>query len=160
MWSVLAWLDRNLEKTIIIAAYSTCAGIIAVEVFRRYVLSEQAPWSTTVPAYMFLWLTWIGAAHGAKIRAHLSFGEVRDRLPRNVQFVLMQIFYGVGLLHLQFDNQSVVPGTDTIPQWWFYSATPVGWLLLVFRVLQNVVKDCISMRTGAPLLVGSGLAAD
>jgi TRAP-type C4-dicarboxylate transport system permease small subunit len=172
MWGVLAWLDRNLEKSVIIAAYSTCAGIIAVEVFRRYVLSIQAPWSTTVPAYMFLWLTWIGAAHGAKIRAHLNFSEVRVRLPRRVQFVLMQIdnalflilasiviYYGFGLLQLQIDNQSVVPGTDTIPQWWFYSATPVGWLLLVIRVLQNVVKDCIAMRDGTPLDLGGGLAA-
>jgi C4-dicarboxylate transporter, DctQ subunit len=172
MRSILGWLDRNLEKTLIIAAYSTCASIIAVEVFRRYAMSAQAPWSTTVPAYMFLWLTWIGAAHGVKIRAHLNFSEVRIRLSRKLQFVLMQIdnvlylilasvviYYGFGLLQLQIDNQSVVPGTDTIPQWWFYSATPVGWLLLVFRVVQNVIKDCIAMRTGAHLDLGGGLAA-
>lgn len=166
MMGILSWLDRNLERVVIIVAYTACAGIIAEEVFRRYLFSEQAPWSTTIPAYMFLWLTWIGAAHGVKIRAHLSFAEVRTRLPRPMQFGLMQldnllflalasviIYYGTDLLFLQYDNASVVPGTDTIPQWWFYSATPVGWGLLCIRVIQNMVQDVIAFRSGGPLVV-------
>lgn len=170
---LLGWLDRNLERTIILAAFTTCAGIVAVEVFRRYVLAQQAPWSTTVPAYMFLWLTWIGCAYGVKIRAHLNFAEVRNRLPRNVQFVLLQIdnalfillaaiivYYGTDLLAIQIQNASIVPGTDTIPQWWFYSATPVGWSLLVIRVVQNVIEDVTAMRTGAPLKVRGDMTVD
>lgn len=170
---LLSWLDRNLERTVILVAYTVCAGIVAVEVFRRYVLSVQAPWSTTIPAYMFLWLTWIGCAYGIKIRAHLNFGEVRARLPRKVQFALLQldylffillacviVYYGIDLLKLQIDNGSVVPGTDTIPQWWFYSATPVGWTLLVFRVIQNMLEDVNAMRTGAPLRISGDLKVD
>ncbi|MGE3915695.1 MAG: TRAP transporter small permease [Hyphomicrobiaceae bacterium] len=173
MRELLGWLDRNFERTIILAAFTTCAGIVAVEVFRRYVLAQQAPWSTTVPAYMFLWLTWIGCAYGVKIRAHLNFAEVRNRLPRNVQFVLLQIdnalfillaaiivYYGTDLLAIQIQNASIVPGTDTIPQWWFYSATPVGWSLLVIRVVQNVIEDVTAMRTGAPLKVRGDMTVD
>ena len=37
------WLDNNLEKWILVVAFASCAGIIAVEVFRRYILKEQAP---------------------------------------------------------------------------------------------------------------------
>lgn len=164
MRAILTWLDRNLEKTVILTAYTTCAGIVAVEVFRRYFFSMQAPWSTTVPAYMFLWLTWIGAAHGVKIRAHLSFSEVRAALPRKAQFLLMQldnllflvfativIVYASDLLKLQWDNGSVVPGTDTIQQWWFYLATPVGWSLLCVRVIQNMIQDFTDMRAGEAL---------
>ena len=166
MRAVFAWLDRNLEKTVILAAYTTCAGIVAVEVFRRYFFSMQAPWSTTVPAYMFLWLTWIGAANGVKIRAHLSFSEVRAALSRKSQFLLMQIdnllflafativiVYASDLLKLQWDNGSIVPGTDTIPQWWFYLATPVGWSLLCVRVVQNMIIDFSDMRSGATLKI-------
>ena len=166
MRTVLSWLDRNLEKTVILTAYSVCAGIVAVEVFRRYFFSVQAPWSTSVPAYMFLWLTWIGAAHGVKIRAHLKFSEVRAALSRNTQFVLMQIdnllflvfativiYYASDLLTLQMDNGSIVPGTDTIPQWWFYLATPIGWSLLCLRVIQNMIEDISDMRAGETLKV-------
>jgi TRAP-type C4-dicarboxylate transport system permease small subunit len=173
MRAVLVWLDKNLEKTVILVAYSICAGIVAVEVFRRYFLAMQAPWSTTVPAYMFLWLTWIGAAYGVKIRAHLNFSEVRNVLPRNFQFVLMQIdnllflalativiFYATDLLMIQWDNGSVVPGTDTIPQWWFYLATPVGWSLLCLRVVQNMIEDVIAIRSGEPLKVQGAMMGE
>lgn len=172
MPAALSWLDRNLEKIVILAAYTTCAGIVAVEVVRRYFFAVQAPWSTTVPAYMFLWLTWVGAAYGVKIRAHLSFGELRAVLPRGVQFALMQldnllflalasviIYYGFDLLVLQYDNASVVPGTDTIPQWWFYSATPVGWGLLCFRVVQNMIEDIRLMASGQPMKLGGEMKA-
>jgi TRAP-type C4-dicarboxylate transport system permease small subunit len=173
MRAALVWLDKNLEKTVILVAYSICAGIVAVEVFRRYFLAMQAPWSTTVPAYMFLWLTWIGAAYGVKIRAHLNFSEVRNVLPRNFQFVLMQIdnllflalativiFYATDLLTIQWDNGSVVPGTDTIPQWWFYLATPVGWSLLCLRVVQNMIEDVMAIRSGGPLKVQGAMMGE
>ena len=71
--AVYRWLDLNLEKTVLVLAYAGCAGIIAVEVFRRYVFDAQAPWSTFVPSYLFLWLTWLGASYCVKLRNHLVF---------------------------------------------------------------------------------------
>jgi len=44
-----------------------------------------------------------------------------------------------------------VPGTDTIQQWWFYLATPVGWSLLCVRVIQNMIQDFADMRAGDAL---------
>jgi TRAP-type C4-dicarboxylate transport system permease small subunit len=167
--SVLRRLDNNLEKIFLIIAFATCTGIVAVEVFRRYVLFEQAPWSTTVPSYLFLWLTWLGAAYCVRIRAHLNFGEVRDLLPRTWQFVLMQfdyalyvlfgavvIYWSYDLVALQYNLESIVPGTDHVLSWWFYSATPVGWGLLIFRVAQNVVEDVKAYRSGVPLKLRGG----
>jgi TRAP-type C4-dicarboxylate transport system permease small subunit len=166
----LHWLDVNGEKTVLLLAYVTCAAIVAVSVFRRYVFSEQWAWSTSIPAYMFLWLTWLGAAYGVKIRAHLSFGAFRAVFPRRVQYCLMQLDYllflglasvvivnSYDLLLLQYMNVSVVPGTDNVPSWWFYSATPVGWAAIVVRVLQNAWQDFRAMRTGAPLIVAGSM---
>lgn len=158
------WLDENLEKYVIIVAFAACAGIIAVEVFRRYVLNQQAPWSTYIPSYLFLWLTWLGCAYCVKLRNHLSFGEIRDRLSRRTQYVLMQvdyvlfltfgciaIYYSAGLVSMQYEFESIVPGTDDVPSWIFYSATPVGWSLLIWRVAQNAVEDYRDFKSGAPL---------
>ncbi len=160
----LRWLDWNLEKIVLVTAYATCTLIIAVEVFRRYVLSLQAPWSTTIPSYMFLWLTWLGAAYCVKIRAHLCFNEIRDRMSRKWQYVLIQIDYALYVLFglvviywsgdlvlLQFNIESIVPGTDDLPSWVFYSATPVGWSLLIFRVAQNVIEHARDFRRGRPM---------
>lgn len=167
----LRWLDQNGEKVLLLLAYALCAGIVAVSVFRRYVFSEQWAWSTSIPAYMFLWLTWLGASYGVKIRAHLSFGAFRAVFPRHVQYALMQldyllfvglatvvIYYSYDLLVLQYLNLSVVPGTDNVPSWWFYSATPVGWAALVIRIAQNAWQDLRDLRSGAPLRVSGKLA--
>lgn len=166
----LRWLDVNLEKWILILAYTTCAGIVFVEVVRRFFFSVQEPWSTTVPAYMFLWLTWLGCSYAVKVRAHLRFTEVRERFPVAVRYALMQldyvlfivfgvvvIYWSIDLLELQIMNESVVPGTDNLPSWWFYTATPVGWSLLLFRVLQCAVEDFLDMLKGRPLRTGGAL---
>ena len=80
--AVLRWLDANVEKIFILVCYVTMAGIIFVEVFRRFVFNEQVPWSTTVPVYLFLWIVWLGCAYNVKIRAHLRFDELRLRQRR------------------------------------------------------------------------------
>ena len=169
--NALRWLDQNLEKTILVSAFAVCAGIVAVEVVRRYVFKLQAPWSTTIPSYLFLWLTWIGAAYCVRIRTHLCFGEVRDRLPPFWQFVLIQsdyvlylvfglvvIYWSYDLAALHYNIESIVPGTDDVPSWIFYSATPLGWGLLLFRVAQNVIDDVRDFRAGKPPQVRGTLA--
>ena len=172
--TILCWLDKNVEKFVLVIAYAVCAGIVAVEVFRRYVLKEQAPWSTFVPSYLFLWLTWLGASYCVKLRAHLVFNEIRDRLSRNWQYFLMQldyflflvfgsivIYWSFDLVQLHFEMDSIVPGTDDAMSWWFYSATPVGWTLLLIRVIQNIVIDYKDFTSGAPIKVkGQGLVEE
>lgn len=170
--TVLRVLDRNLEKICLFVAFAACAGIVAVEVLRRYLFAEQAAWSTTIPSYMFLWLTWVGAAYAVRRRAHLCFTEVRDRLPRGAQYALLQIDYvlyavvgGVAiywsgdLLALQYQNESIVPGTTDVPAWWFYSATPAGWSLLLVRCVQNAIEDFSAMSSGRPLRLRASLGS-
>ena len=172
--AIVHWLDRNAEKFILVIAYALCAGIVAVEVFRRYVFGLQAPWSTFVPSYLFLWLTWLGASYCVRLRAHLVFNEIRERLPRGWQYFLMQmdyvlffvfgsivIFWSFDLVALHFEMDSIVPGTDDAMSWWFYSATPVGWTVLLIRVVQNIVIDFKDFTSGAPIKVkGQGLVEE
>jgi len=160
---VLRWIDQNIEKIVILICYVTMAGIIFVEVIRRFVFQSQAAWSTTIPIYLFLWVTWIGAAYNTKIRTHLRFDEVRIRLPYGGQFAclcldtflwilfgVIVIVYSLEQVQLSHDNFAIVQGTDDVMQWWFYLATPVGWALLIFRALQNFWEDLRTFRAGEP----------
>ena len=52
----------------------------------------------------------------------------------------------------------IVQGTDNVLQWWFYVATPAAWVLLLFRVLQNLWDDVKLFRAGKPLLIQNTLA--
>jgi TRAP-type C4-dicarboxylate transport system permease small subunit len=165
-FSVFGWLDRNLEKSIILVSYVTMAGIIFVEVIRRFLFSVQAAWSTTIPIYLFLFVTWMGAAYCAKNRTHLSFSEVRTRLPYKGQFAclildavswislaVIVIVYAIEQVIIAYDNFAIVQGTDDVLMWWFFTATPIGWTLLIFRTLQNLWADLKTFWRGDPFVL-------
>lgn len=163
---ILRWLDENLEKSIMFGNYVLMATIIFVEVLRRFFFNAQSSWSSTIPIYLFLWIVWIGCAYNVKIRAHLSFDELRTRLSRKGQYACLVtdgvlwiifsctiIYYSVEQVQLSHDNFSIVPGTDDVMQWWFYLATPVAFVLLIFRVLQNMFVDWKRFRSGAQMKI-------
>ncbi len=84
-----------------------------------------------------------------------------DRLRSYLIFGVVVIYWSFDLVALHFRISSIVPGTDTVPSWWFYSATPVGWSVLLFRVAQDVVQDVRAFVSGEPLITqGSFLAID
>ena len=162
--ALLKWLDRNIEKLVIFICYSSMAGIVFVEVIRRFVFSQQAAWSTTIPIYLFLWITWIGASYNVRIRTHLKFDEIRVRLPYNIQFLLqvldavlwilfgvIVVIYSTEQVQLAKENFMIVQGTDNVLQWWFYIATPLAWSMLIIRVIQNLLEDIKSFINREPL---------
>ncbi len=171
--AVLNWVDRNIEKIVILICYVSMAGIIFVEVIRRFVFQSQAAWSTTIPIYLFLWVTWMGAAYNTRIRTHLRFDEVRVRLPYAGQFACLcldaflwivfaaiVIFYSVEQVQLSYDNFAIVQGTDDVMQWWFYLATPIAWGLLVIRALQNLWQDIAAFRAKEPFTLQTSILGD
>jgi len=151
--SCLQWLDRNIERLIIIISYSAMAGIIFVEVIRRFFFGLQAPWSVQVPIFLYLILAWVGAAYNAKTRSHLSFNALRMIMGRRVKYcctvfdylawVLLScvvIYVTIEQVQINRDNFSMILGTE-IMTWYFLTATPVGWALILYRVTQNFIKD-------------------
>ena len=170
---VLKWLDENIEKSIILVSYVLMTAIIFVEVIRRFAFGQQAPWSSTIPIYLFLWVTWIGCAYNCKRRSHLRFEEFRMRLPYSGQFFclvvdhlvwigfsILVIYYSMQQVQIAYDNFAIVQGTDDIMQWWFYTATPIGFGLVIYRVLRNLADDIRRYRNNEPMMVNIGVGAD
>jgi C4-dicarboxylate transporter DctQ subunit len=136
----LRWLDRNAERTLILIAYSAMALIIVYAVFERFVFKSMVPWSTAIPIYLFLWVTWIGCSYNVRKRTHLVFNDIRLRMPYGGQFACMCstrccgscsasscLYYTIEQTRLVEMNFAIVQGTDNVMQWWFYLATPVAW---------------------------------
>ena len=164
--SALRWLDRNAERSLSLMAYSAMALIIVYAVFERFVMKTQIPWSSSIPIYLFLWVTWMGCSYNVRKRTHLVFNDIRLRLSYGAQFACMWldallwlVFAGIVLTftieqtRLVEMNFAIVQGTDNIMQWWFYLATPLAWALLVVRVLQNLRDDIRRFRERQPFLV-------
>ncbi len=166
-------LDRYLEPTAMFFIYMTIAMIIFVEVIRRFVFNVQAPWSTTLPPYLFLLLTWIGCAYNVKLRTHLSFGEVRAMMPPTGRLAMsfldallwyaMAVIVIVATLRLTVNSASnfqFLLGTDNVMRWWFYICVPASWVVLYARVLENLLQDIRNYRAGQEFGLTNDLARE
>ena len=166
LMNCVRWLDKNAERVLILVAYSTMALIIVYAVFERFVFKTQIPWSSSIPIYLFLWVTWIGCSQNVRKRTHLVFNDLRLRMSYRAQYaclVLDAVLWAVfGLVVLNFTieqtllvemNFAIVQGTDNVMQWWFYLATPVAWSLLLVRVAQNLWDDTVRFRGNHPFLI-------
>lgn len=158
-------IDRHLERTVMVWTYLAIAAVIFVEVIRRFVLSEQAPWSTTLPPFLFLIMTWFGCAYNVRLRTHLAFAEVRMNLPRAGQMMCLILD---AVLWLSFcwivivtstrvtansaSNFQILLGTDHVLQWWFLAVVPISFLILAARVLENLLEDIAKYRSGETLI--------
>lgn len=165
LFKALPLLDRHLERSLMVAVYLAIAGIIFVEVIRRFVFSVQAPWSTTLPPYLFLLLTWFGCAFNVKLRAHLSFTEFRNRMSRGGQLACLvldnALWLGMAWIVItttmrltanSASNFQILLGTDHVMIWWFVILVPLAFIILAARAVENMIEDLRRYREGAPLI--------
>lgn len=175
MWiyKKVPWLDRHLERTIMVYSYLAIALIIFWGVIDRFIFSSQQPWSTTIPPLLFMIMAWFGAAFNVRLRTHLSFAEFRTLMPRSGQMacltldaILWFIFSVIVLVTttrvtaLSASNFQIVLGTDNVMQWWFLITAPLAFVLMAARVFENFFEDLRNFRSGAPLIKQAVIGGD
>lgn len=165
IYRAVPFIERNLESTLMVVTYLLIGAIIFVEVIRRFVFSEQFPWSTTIPGYLFLIMTWTGCSYNVRLRTHLSFSEFRSKMGRTPQMGLLVLdavlWWGICLLVIVTsmgvaanagNNFMIVTGTDNVFVWWFMMSLPIAFVLLSGRVFQNLFEDIRKYRAGEPMI--------
>ena len=176
----LAWvyhhvplIERYFERTVMITCYLGIALIIFWGVIDRFVFSNQQPWSTTIPPFLFMVMAWFGAAYNVRVRTHLSFSEFRTRMPRTAQFLCLWLdfflWFGFALIFLvttlrvvalSASNFQIVLGTDNTMQWWFLLGAPAAATLMAARAIENIQDDIRSYRSGEPLIRQAVIGGD
>jgi|AntRauTorckE5430_2_1112549.scaffolds.fasta_scaffold00633_2 TRAP-type C4-dicarboxylate transport system permease small subunit len=165
IFRLVPWTERNLDKTIMVVSYLLIGGIIFVEVIRRFVFSVQAPWSTTLPPFLFLIMTYFGCSYNVKLRTHLAFAEFRTSMPRTGQMgcLILDAVLWIGFSWVvvvtsskvvanSAANFQIMLGTDGVMQWWFMLSVPIAFTMLVARVLENLLEDLANFRNGNALI--------
>ena len=166
-------IERYFERTVMIVCYLGTAGIIFWGVIDRFVFSNQQPWSTTVPPFLFMVMAWFGAAYNIRVRTHLSFSEFRSRMPRGGQMACLWLdfvlWFGFALIFLvttlrvvalSASNFQIVLGTDNTMQWWFLLGAPLAGTLMAARAIENIQDDLKNFRAGEPLIQQSVIGGD
>lgn len=167
------FLDRHLERSVMIVAYSLIGAIIFVEVIRRFAFNVQSAWSTTLPPMLFLIMTWVGCSYNVRLRSHLSFSEFRNNFPPLGQLAcslldaVLWFAFGVIVIvatlrqtALSASNFQMLQGTDDVMLWWFYMIIPISWLILCARVLETMLGDIARYRARQPIFVPSASLGD
>lgn len=165
LYRLLPFLDRHLERTIMVWSYLAIAFIIFWGVIDRFGFRNQEPWSTTIPPLLFMIMAWFGAAFNVRLRTHLSFSEFRMIMPRWAQmaclcldavlwfaFAVIVFVTTTRLTVLSASNFQIVLGTDNVMQWWFLITAPLSFVLLAARVFENLADDIGNWRAGRPLI--------
>lgn len=166
-------IERYFERTVMITCYLAIAMIIFWGVIDRFVLSNQQPWSTTIPPLLFMIMAWFGAAFNIRVRTHLSFSEFRTMMPRRAQFACLWLdfflWFGFALIllvttlrvvALSASNFQIVLGTDNTMQWWFLLTVPVAAALMAARAVENIEDDIKNYRSGEPLIRQAVIGGD
>jgi TRAP-type C4-dicarboxylate transport system permease small subunit len=173
VYKLVPWLDRHLERTIMVYSYLAIAFIIFWGVIDRFIFSNQQPWSTTIPPLLFMIMAWFGAAFNVRLRTHLSFAEFRTNMPRTGQiaclsldavlwfiFAVIMVVTTTRATALSASNFQIVLGTDNTLQWWFLITVPLSAVLMTARVFENLSEDLRNYRSGAPMIKQAVIGGD
>ncbi|WP_424969760.1 TRAP transporter small permease [Dinoroseobacter sp. S76] len=177
---VLAWIyhhvpivERYFERTVMVTCYLATAGIIFWGVIDRFIFSNQQPWSTTIPPFLFMIMALFGGAYNIRLRTHLSFSEFRTVMPRKAQYACLcldfALWFGFALIllvttlrvvALSASNFQIVLGTDNTMQWWFLLSAPIAATLMAARAIENIQDDTKNLRSGEPLIKQAVIGGD
>ncbi len=169
MTRILSLIDRNAERWALLVFYVMLVATMFIEVIRRELFAYSSIWGEEIVRYSFIYLAWIGAAAAVRERGHIRIDVlmqyVGPRL-RALLYILGDIvMLGVALVALYWSFETVLVSSKfgsvthglRISQVWFLAAVPIGFALVVFRLLQSMLRDVSDLRGGRPVYEGDKL---
>lgn len=166
---MLKTLNENAERWALLTFYVILVAAMSIEVVRRELFAYSSIWGEEIVRYSFIYLAWIGAASAVRERAHIRIDVIMHYLgPRTKALVYMLgdiVMFAVACIALYWSFETVAVSwkfgsvTDglRISKVWFLMAVPVGFALVILRLVQSFLHDFTSLRTGRPVFEGNQL---
>lgn len=169
MSHLLDALNRNAERWLLLTFYVMLVATMFIEVMRREIFSYSSIWGEEIVRYSFIYLAWIGAAAAVKERGHIRIDVLMEYVGPKAK-ALLYIFgdivmFVVAVIAFYWSLEAVLVsakfGSVThglrVSQVWFLSAVPVGFGLVIFRLIQSFLRDINDFRNGRPVYEGDKL---
>ncbi|MEW9921322.1 TRAP transporter small permease [Marimonas sp. MJW-29] len=166
---ILRKIDRDAERWLLLMFYVMLVITMAIEVIRRELFAYSSIWGEEIVRYSFIYLAWIGAAAAVKERAHIRIDVIMHYIgprPKALLYIFGDlIMFGVAIIalywswetvHISYKFGSVTDGLR-ISKVWFLMAVPLGFALMIWRLLQSFARDFKSLRDGEPVFEGDKL---
>lgn len=166
---MLQSLNRNVERLALLVFYTMLVATMAVEVVRREVFAYSSIWGEEIVRYAFIYLAWIGAASAVRERAHLRIDVLFNYVGARVKALLyifgdlvmlaiavIAVWWSLETVSVSWKFGSVSHGLR-MSMVWFLAAVPIGFSLMVFRLVQSLIRDVSDFRAGRPVYEGARL---
>lgn len=169
MKKILQAIDKNGERYLLLPLYAMIVSTIFLEVVRRSVFAYSSIWAEEIARYAFIYVAYIGASAAIKERAHIRIDLILHLFSSRVK-ALVFIFGDIvtlilAVLAIYMSMESVLTSLEfgsvthglRISQAWFLAAVPIGFAMMVFRILQSIKRDWSDLRAGRPVFEGNKL---
>jgi TRAP-type C4-dicarboxylate transport system permease small subunit len=167
--NILHNIDENGERWLLLPLYALIVVTIFSEVFRRFVLSYSSIWAEEVARYAFIYVSWIGASAAIKARAHIRIDVILPFVGNRTRAVIMifgdLVTIVLAVLAFWWSLESVLVsikfGSVThglrISLAWFLAAVPIGFVMMIIRLIQSIIRDVSDLKAGRPIFEGKKL---
>mgnify|MGYP001827797403 FL=1 len=169
MPDILKAVDKNLERWALLVFYVMLVATMFIEVVRREVFSYSSIWGEEIVRYSFIYLAWIGAAAAVKERGHIRIDVIMEYVNPRIKALLymfgdivmaavavIALYWSYEAVHVSWKFGSVTHGLR-VSQVWFLSAVPIGFALVMIRLVQSFLRDINDFRAGRPVYEGDKL---
>ncbi|MEM8826656.1 MAG: TRAP transporter small permease [Pseudomonadota bacterium] len=159
-------LDDNAERWLLLIFYAMIVATIVVEVVRRFVLSYSSIWGEEIARYAFIYLAWVGASAAVKERAHIRIDVLLHYLSNRAKaavylfgdlcmlgLAILALITAIESFQVSLQFGSVTHGLR-ISLAWFLAAVPLGFSLMIFRLVQSIWRDLGDLRRGQQVYEG------
>ena len=169
MAKLLKALNENAERWALLVFYVMLVATMAIEVLRREIFAYSSIWGEEIVRYAFIYLAWIGAAAAIKERGHIRIDVVLHYLGRRGKAAIYilgdLVMFGVALVAVWYSFETVLVSAKfgsvsqglRVSMVWFLMAVPLGFSLMILRLIQSFLRDLRSLRDGTPVYEGDKL---
>lgn len=167
MRKFLRQVDDNGERYLMLVFYCFIVFVIVVEVLRRFLLDFSSLWGEEASRFAFIYLGWVGASSGVKQRAHIRFDVMLHLLPKRLHgyvylfgeactlvFAGFALYWSMDTIATEVRFGSLAPALR-ISKVWFEAAVPLGFAMMVVRILQSARRDIQDLRAGRDAYTGT-----
>lgn len=166
---MLQTLNRNAERWALLVFYTMLVVTMAVEVIRREIFAYSSIWGEEIVRYAFIYLAWIGAASAVRERAHIRIDVLFNYVGPRTRAVLYifgdLVMLVVALFAVWWSFETFLVSwkfgsvSDGLRLWkvWFLAAVPIGFSLMIFRLIQSFLRDIADLRKGRDVYEGARL---
>ena len=162
-------LNENAERWALLVFYTLLVATMAVEVVRREIFAYSSIWGEEIVRYAFIYLAWIGASAAVRDRAHIRIDVIFNYVPPRVKSLLyifgdlvmfviaaLALYWSFHTVSVSWEFGSVTHGLR-VSKVWFLMAVPIGFGLMIFRLVQSFLRDIADLRAGRPVYEGGRL---